>query len=117
MKIICLEYIKCEVAQSLVKINQQTESFLGWNRPHLKEKVKSRRWIENSCYEDLHSGDIPSEQKLLEKGKGGHNSLFLSHLIFSELNPAQPVSAQSICASAEWGDREKLMVDAQPRGW
>lgn len=83
----------------------------------MKEKVKSRRWIENSCYEDLHWRDIPPEQNLLEKGKGGHNSLSLSHLSFSELDPAQPISAQSFCPSAKWGNGEKLMVDAQPRGW
>lgn len=38
MKIICLEYIKCKVAQLLVKINRQTESFLGWNVGHIWKK-------------------------------------------------------------------------------
>lgn len=33
-----------------------------------------------------------------------------------ELHQTQPVSAQSICAHTEWGNRKKLLVDAEPRG-
>lgn len=40
-----------------------------WGRYERKGQENRESWIENSCDEDLHCGELPSEQNLLEKGQ------------------------------------------------